>query len=109
MNSNVKAFFEKYDSDPALRARVQEAEDLYPGSLEIREALVGAVLLPIAEEMGLGFTIEQLRDYEEELWNARHRDVELTEEELSKDEGGDKFWLLGRGWTSDEARFCGSK
>ena len=81
MNSNVKAFFEKYDSDPALRARVQNAEDLYPGSLEIREALVGAVLLPIAEEMGLGFTIEQLRDYEEELWNARHRDVELTEEE----------------------------
>ena len=45
MNDNVIRFFERYDAEPALRARVEEAEAAYPGSLEIREAVVEAVLL----------------------------------------------------------------
>ena len=57
MNENVVKFFELYDSDPELRAKVQAAEDAYPGSLEIREYVVEDVLIPIAEEMGLGFTL----------------------------------------------------
>lgn len=34
--TNVDKFFEIYDADPALQARVQQAMDSYPGSLEIR-------------------------------------------------------------------------
>ena len=33
MTENVARFFERYDSDPALKARVAEAEAAYPGSL----------------------------------------------------------------------------
>ena len=39
----------------------------YPGSYEIREALTEFALLPVAEELGLGFTIQELRAYETRL------------------------------------------
>ena len=39
MNDNVNKFFALYDSDPALRERLAQAEAAYPGSLEIREAV----------------------------------------------------------------------
>lgn len=107
MNDKVKAFFERYDSDSELRARVGEAEALYPGSLEIREAVVSAVLLPIAGELGLDFTVEELSDYEEELWEYRHSDERADAE--GEDDGEDRYWLMGRGWSNDEARFCGGK
>ena len=40
MNENVIKFFELYDADEALRRRVDEAEANYPGSLELREAVI---------------------------------------------------------------------
>lgn len=106
MKDNVKAFFDIYDSDPALRERVRAAEEVYPGSLEIREALAEAVLLPEAEKLGLSFTVDELRGYEEALWEENHQDVELTEENMTI-EDEKHYWLLGRGWSNDEARFCG--
>ena len=54
INLNVVKFLKQYDSDPELRRKVADAEAAYPGSLEIREAVVEDVLIPIAEEMGLG-------------------------------------------------------
>ena len=57
MTENVSKFFEMYDQDSALRKRVEEAVACYPGSLEIRESLVEAVLLPIAAELDLPFTV----------------------------------------------------
>lgn len=107
MNGNVKAFFEKYDNDPELRERLLKDEQLYPGSLEIREAVAEYVLLPVAAEMGLGFTLEELREYEEAVWNERHSDEVADEDDEAIDDTGDKYWLLGRGWSNDEARFCG--
>ena len=50
--TNVDKFFEIYDADPALQARVQQAMDCYPGSLEIRDVMTEHVLLPVAEELG---------------------------------------------------------
>ena len=50
--TNVDRFFEIYDADPALQARVQQAMDSYPGSLEIRDVMTEHVLLPVAEELG---------------------------------------------------------
>ncbi|MFR8452259.1 MAG: hypothetical protein ACLVBK_01445 [Oscillospiraceae bacterium] len=40
--TNVDEFFEIYDADPALQARVQQAMDCYPGSLEIRDVMTEA-------------------------------------------------------------------
>ena len=60
--TNVDKFFEIYDADPALQARVQQAMDCYPGSLEIRDVMTEHVLLPVAEELGLPFTLKELRN-----------------------------------------------
>ena len=106
MNENVVKFFELYDSDPELRAKVQAAEDAYPGSTEIREYVVEDVLIPIAEEMGLGFTLTDLKKYETKLKFKRST-------EPSPEEGDEVkipvYWLLDRGWQNDEAVFCGDK
>ena len=56
-------FFARYDDDEALRERVRLAEEYYPGSLELREPLVEAVLLPIAAELDLPFTVGERRAY----------------------------------------------
>ena len=62
MIENVEKFFARYKEDENLRCRIQEAEALYPGSLEIREAVAEYVLLPVAEELGTGDMIASLRD-----------------------------------------------
>ena len=105
MNDNVIRFFERYDAEPALRARVAAAEAAYPGSLEIREAVVEAVLLPFARELGLEFTVADLRAYETRLKTACLRD----EAAGGEPEEAACYWLLDRGWASDEASFCSSE
>lgn len=108
MNENVIEFFTRYESDAALRARVAEAESFYPGSLEIREALCEAVLLPIARELGLEFTLDDLRKYETRKKMARA--TQNPDEWLDEpDNGGESYWLLDRGWTDDESKFCPGK
>ena len=82
LNLNVIKFLQQYDNDPELRAKVEQAEMMYPGSLEIRESVVEDVLIPIAEEMGLGITLMDLYNYERQLKHERSRDVALTEEDL---------------------------
>ena len=79
MKENVEKFFALYNSDPGLKKRVKDAEAAYPGSLELREPLVEAVLLPVARELGLEFSIKELQDYETAHYARLHRDVELTE------------------------------
>lgn len=98
MNENVKKFFEIYESDPRLRERIRLAEEAYPGSLEIRDALVQHVLLPVAEELGLPFTIMDLLVYETRLKAQRQQDVELTEEELAAPMEDHSYWLIDHGW-----------
>lgn len=105
MNENVVAFFVRYDEDEALRARVAEAEANYPGSLEIRDALCAAVLLPIAADIGLEFTLDDLRKYEtrKKMSRATQNPDEWLEQ---PDDGGESYWLLDRGWSDDESKFC---
>jgi hypothetical protein len=105
MNENVIKFFELYDSDASVRDKVAEAEANYPGSYELREALCEAVLLPVAAELGLEFTLDDLRKYETRKKMARAtEDPEKWLEE--PDDGGVSYWLLDRGWSDDEAKFC---
>ena len=100
MIENAAAFFERYKHDDALRTQVREALEGYPGSLEIREALVESVLLPIARALELDFTVEELRAYETRQKMAR---LAMSDEEYfasAEDEEG--FWLLDNGWDYDE-------
>ena len=106
MTKNVSRFFERYDSDPALRARIEEAVASYPGSLEIRESLVEAVLLPIAEELGLPFTVSELRAYETRKKLSRMKpDTPIEEGEEDEDADFEGDWLLDRGWENDVSIF----
>ena len=87
MKENVGKFFEIYASDPAVRSRVEANVEAYPGSYEIREAL------PVAEELGLGFTIQELRAYETRLKLERG-----MAKDGKYDRGEHSYWLLERGW-----------
>ena len=100
MIENAVAFFEQYKTDKALRARVQAAVDAYPGSLEIREALVEHTLLPIARELGLDFSVGELRAYETRVKMSRLN--QSDEEYFASAEEAEGFWLLDNGWEYDE-------
>ena len=106
MKENVEKFFALYNSDPGLKKRVKDAEAAYPGSLELREPLVEAVLLPVARELGLEFSIKELQDYETAHYARLHRDVELTEEDLAATDEKTKYWLIHHGWSHDDSVFC---
>lgn len=106
MKENVEKFFALYNSDPALKKRVKDAEAAYPGSLELREPLVEAVLLPVARELGLEFSIRELQDYETAHYARLHRDVELTEEDLAAPDDETEYWLINHGWSHDDSVFC---
>ena len=106
MIENAERFFALYDRDEALRERVAEAEACYPGSLEIREDVAECVLLPIAEELGLPFTVKDLRAYETRLKLSRIKpDVQIQEGEEDEDADFEGYWLLDRGWENDESAF----
>ena len=106
MTENVSHFFERCEAEPALKARIREAVAAYPGSLEVRESLVEAVLLPIAEAEGLPFTVQELRAYETRLKLSRIKpDVQIKEGEADEDEDFEGYWLLDRGWENDESAF----
>ena len=97
-NENVEKFFKLYESDAALRQRVQEAEENYPGCLEIRDAAAEDILIPIAKELGLEFSVKDLRKYETRTKMERLREDEADEDALP-------FWLLDRGWENDTSIF----
>jgi len=104
LNINVNKFFMLYNSDEALRERIRLAKENYPGSWEQREALAADVLLPVAEELGLPFSIMDLFVYESRLKQSRNPDEEITE---VIPEENYVYWLVDRGWKNDESRFCG--
>ena len=101
--TNVEQFFERYDSEQALREKVEEALACYPGSLEVRESVVEYVLLPVAAEEGLPFTVQELRAYEtrKKLQN-RKEDVPIDEDEPLEDPP--TYWLLEKGWEWDDTQ-----
>ena len=101
-SENVEKFFERYNSEEALRDKVRTAVDMYPGSLEIRECLVEETLLPIAESEGLPFSLDDLRKYETRLKMSKSLDVEIDPDEP---EDETVYWLIDRGWTNDESIF----
>ena len=101
MVEQAQAFFERYAEDATLRERLRREEECYPGSLEIREAVVEDVLLPVARELGYDFTLEELRTYETRVKLAGARPDLPIPEEKAIDDDPKRFWLLDHGWTYD--------
>ena len=100
--TNAEKFFKLYHADAALREELEQALAVYPGSLEIREAVVEDVLLPVARRLGLPFSVEELRTYEtEKKLRSAKADVQQTEDEIEEPE---EFWLIGYGWEWDETQ-----
>ena len=64
MKENVGKFFELLDSDPGVRQRLDEAIANYPGCIDIRDAMLSETMLPLAQSLGLEFTLAELRAYE---------------------------------------------
>ena len=103
---HVEEFFARYESDQALQAKVEEALACYPGSLELRESVVENILLPIASDLGLPFTVDELRAYETRKKLSRIKpDVQIEEGEEDEDADFEGYWLLERGWENDESVF----
>ena len=100
--TNVEEFFSRYDSEPALQAKVAEALAFYPGILELRESVVEYVLLPIAREEGLPFTVADLRAYETRK-KLRNMKPDVAVEEGEPIEDAPTYWLLDSGWEWDDS------
>ena len=101
MIEQAEAFFERCAADAALREQLRLAEESYPGSLEIREAVVEDVLLPAARALGYDFTLEELRAYETRVKLRSARPDRPIPEDEAIDEEPYRFWLLDHGWTYD--------
>ena len=65
-------------------------------------------IFDLARELGLPFTLKELRNYELLKWGRQHQDRELTDDEMAADDET-TYWLLDRGWSNDEAAFCGGE
>ena len=88
------------------------SELLFPSSAAAPAGAAGllrsCLVLPVAEELGLPFTLKELRNYELLKWGRQHQDRELTDDEMAADDET-TYWLLDRGWSNDEAAFCGGE
>ena len=107
---NVKAFFEALSQNEALQQALKAKELAYTGIKEDREAIVNEVLIPVAEEAGYNFTLEELKEFEKGMRPAG----ELDEDELESVSGGLSFafgltFLGGVGYSlsSDDCRGLG--
>lgn len=102
MIENIEKFYKRLAEDESVAKRLKDAQNAYPGSWEIRESFVEATMLPLAEELGLGFTIDELRKYETRL---------KVKTSLDTDDDSDKipepvlYQLLDNGWETASSVF----
>ena len=91
---NVGKFYEKLAQDAALAEKLNALDkkfaDTNEGSADdiaFREKAVAAIVIPLAEEVGLPFTLEELKEYEQDQMN----NMTLSEDELDQVAGGKKL------------------
>ncbi|SFG13340.1 Nitrogen fixation protein of unknown function [Desulfotomaculum arcticum] len=87
---NIKKFYEAVAADEGLRTKLNDLNKQYQGEAmdeEKKAALVEKLILPIAAEMGLDFTLEELRQYVEDMGQA-NVNRELDNNELDAVAGG---------------------
>ncbi len=102
MIENIEKFYRLLAEDETVARRLEEMQNAYPGSWEIREPFLQETMLPLAEELGLGFTIEELRKYETRLKLKNSRDVADESDGVPE---AVVFQLLDRGWETDPTVF----
>ena len=79
--SNINQFEEMLRSDETLQAKLAEAEKAFAGDKADEKAFFDAVIAPLAAEVGLPFTFEDMS----ELFDSRA----LNDAELEAVAGGD--------------------
>lgn len=106
--TNVTNSLRSMRPTPRCRRACSRRGTAIPAVWRIRDVMTEHVLLPVAEELGLPFTLKELRNYELLKWGRQHQDRELTEQDMAVDYET-TYWLLDRGWSNDEAAFCGGE
>ena len=90
---NVGKFYDKLQEDAALAEKLNEMDKAFVekneapadgADLAFREKAVTAVVIPLAKEVGLPFTLEELKEYEQD----RLKEMNLSEDELDQVAGG---------------------
>jgi isocitrate dehydrogenase len=87
---NVRKFYQAVATDEGLRMRLHELNKQHQDEAideEKKTALMEKLVLPIAAETGLAFTMEELRQYNEEMSQA-NVNGELSSDELDAISGG---------------------
>ena len=90
---NVGKFYDKLAQDAALAEKLNaldkdfvEKNEGSADDIAFREKAVEAIVIPLAEEVGLPFTLEELKEYEQE----QMKNMTLSEDELDQVAGGKK-------------------
>ncbi|ORU00078.1 hypothetical protein D081_1172 [Anaerovibrio sp. JC8] len=88
---NVAKFYDKLAQDTALAEKLNaldkafaEENDASADDMAVREKAAEAIVLPLAKEVGLPFTLEELKEYEHDQLN----EMSLSEDELEQVAGG---------------------
>ena len=88
---NVGKFYEKLTQDAALAEKLNaldkdfaEKNGASADDTAMREKAVEAIIIPLAQEVGLPFTLEELKEYEQE----QLKEMNLSEDELDQVAGG---------------------
>ena len=88
---NVGKFYEKLAQDAALAEKLNALDKDFAEKIgtaaddaATREKAVAAIVIPLAEEVGLPFTLEELKEYEQE----QMKNMTLSEDELDQVAGG---------------------
>ena len=89
--ANVGKFYDKLAQDAALAEKLNaldkdfaEKNGASTDDAAMREKAVEAIIIPMAEEVGLPFTLEELKEYEQE----QLKEMNLSEDELDQVAGG---------------------
>ncbi len=92
--ANVGKFYDKLQEDAALAEKLNamdkdfaEKNGTSADDAAMREKAVEAVIIPLAKEAGLPFTLEELKEYEQE----QLKEMTLSEDELDQVAGGDSY------------------
>ena len=108
--ANVGKFYEKLAQDAALAEKLNALDKDFAekneGSADdaaMREKAVEAIVIPLAKEVGLPFTLEELKEYEQE----QLKEMNLSEDELDQVAGGRlKGGGGGNGKSSKPGAYC---
>ena len=89
--ANAAKFYEKLQNDAALAEKLNEMDKNFAekngtsaDDAAMREKAAEAIILPLAQEVGLPFTLDELKEYEQEQLKG----LNLSEDELEQVAGG---------------------